>query len=80
MNMMVLEWERVLKEDGVIIHNISPGLLATGLGGMTTTRELAKKMGAADPSVGGEFVRDVVEGNWDDHRGVVITRNGVQPW
>ena len=80
MNMMVLEWERVLKEDRVIVHNVSPGLLATGLGGSAITPEQRMASGALHPSIGGEFVRDVVEGKWDDHRGVVVSRKGVQPW
>ena len=33
MNMMMREWARTLKEDGVKLWCISPGFLATGLGG-----------------------------------------------
>lgn len=59
MNMMAKEWERVLKEDGVKVWAISPGFLATGLG---LGVEFNKKFGAIDPSIGANFVRDVVEG------------------
>src|ERR1700731_3012520 len=33
MNMMMREWYRMLKEDGVKVWCVSPGFLATGLGG-----------------------------------------------
>ncbi|KAJ9632175.1 hypothetical protein H2203_000578 [Taxawa tesnikishii (nom. ined.)] len=32
LNMMMIEWARMLKEDGVKVFAISPGFLATGLG------------------------------------------------
>ena len=39
-----------------------------------------KKMGGADPSVGGNFVKDVVEGARDADAGKVINKEGIQPW
>ena len=77
LNMLMLDWERILRKDGVKVWAISPGLLATGLGG---NPEALKQMGAEDPSVGGEFVKDVVEGKKDAEVGTVIGRGGVQPW
>jgi len=77
MNMMMREWARILKEDGVKVWCISPGMLATGLGG---NPEMLKKMGAEDPALGANFVRDVVEGAHDQDVGKVIRRSGVQPW
>ncbi|KAL6714730.1 hypothetical protein ACLMJK_008155 [Lecanora helva] len=77
MNMMMREWYRILKEDGVKVWCISPGFLATGLGG---NQEANQKAGAGDPAVGGEFVREVVEGQRDGDVGKVITRQGVQAW
>lgn len=77
MNMMMKEWHRVLKEDGVKVWCISPGYLATGLG---PGQEFNKKMGAEDPSLGANFVRDVVEGGRDADVGKVIRRADVQPW
>ena len=77
MNMMFLQWVRLLEPDGVKCFNISPGLLATTLGG---NREMLKKMGAGDPSIGGEFIRDVVEGLRDGDKGRAIRRDMVQPW
>lgn len=56
---------------------VSPGFLATGLVG---DPEIAKAMGAMDPSIGGEFVKDVIEGARDEDVGKVIQQDRVQPW
>jgi NAD(P)-dependent dehydrogenase (short-subunit alcohol dehydrogenase family) len=78
LNMMVREWVRVLKEDGVKCWAVSPGMLATGLG--MGDPEFLKKLGALDPSVGADFVRDVVEGKRDEDVGLAVRKAGVQPW
>ncbi len=49
LNSMMLTWHWQLKKDGVKVWCISPGFLATGLGG---DRELLVKLGAA-PAVRG---------------------------
>ena len=77
MNMMMREWYRMLKEDGVKVWCVSPGFLATGLGG---NQETNKKMGAGDPAAAGNFVQSVLEGHRDGDVGKVILRDGVQPW
>lgn len=77
MNMMVVEWDRMLKKDGVKVFAVSPGFLATGLGG---NPELFKKMGALNPTIGAELVRDVIEGRRDGDVGKVVRKNDVQPW
>jgi len=77
MNMLMREWHRILKEDGVKVWCISPGFLATGLGG---NPEGLKKMGAGDPAVAGPFIRSVLEGHRDDDVGKVITKDGLQAW
>lgn len=77
MNMMMREWYRTLKEDGVKIWCVSPGFLATGLGG---DQEANKKMGAIDPAIGGALVKSVLEGHRDSDTGKVIVQDGVQPW
>jgi NAD(P)-dependent dehydrogenase (short-subunit alcohol dehydrogenase family) len=59
MNMMMREWARILKEDGVKVWCVSPGFLATGLGG---DREMLKKMGAEDPVLGAS--RESGEKEW----------------
>ena len=76
--MMMREWCRLLKEDGVKVWCISPGFLATSLTGGDI--EAAKKMGAGDPEVAGPFIRGVLEGQRDADVGKVITRAGVQAW
>ena len=77
MNMMMLEWERILRNDGVKVWCVSPGYLATGLG---VGQEKNKEMGAVDPSVGAELVRSVLEGGHDAETGKVVHLEGVQPW
>lgn len=78
LNMVMREWDRVLKEDGVKVWCISPGFLATGLGG---NPEATKSAGAGDPATAGEFVRAVLEGERDGDVGQVLLRgSGVQPW
>ncbi len=67
----------MLKDDGVKTWAVSPGFLATRLGG---DQEANKKMGAGDPALGGGFIKDIVEGNRDADIGKVITRDGIQPW
>lgn len=71
------EWYRTLKEDGVKVFCLSPGFLATGLGG---NLEASKNLGAGDPATAGLFVRNVLEGQRDKDVGKVILREGVQPW
>ncbi|KAF9734775.1 hypothetical protein PMIN04_000924 [Paraphaeosphaeria minitans] len=78
LNMLMLEWQRFLKEDGVKVFCISPGFLATNLGGMGP--EKMKQMGALDPSLGGILIRDVVEGKRDADAGKVVNAAGVQAW
>jgi NAD(P)-dependent dehydrogenase (short-subunit alcohol dehydrogenase family) len=78
LNMMMREWVRVLKEDGVKCWSISPGMLATGLG--VNDPERLRTMGALEPHIGADFIRDVVEGKRDGDVGMAIRRDGVQPW
>lgn len=78
MNMMMREWARILKEDGVKVWAISPGMLATGLG--IGDPEQLKKMGAIDPAIGADFITSVVEGKRDQDVGTVIRKDNTQPW
>ncbi|KAJ5730194.1 uncharacterized protein N7483_004702 [Penicillium malachiteum] len=77
MNMMMRGWTRILKHDGVKTFCVSPGFLATGLGG---NQERNREMGAIDPAIGAEFIREVVEGFRDKDEGMVVRRDGIQPW
>lgn len=76
--MVMLEWQRFLKEDGVKVFCISPGFLATNLGGMGP--EELKEAGAGHPSMGGKLIRDVVEGKRDADAGKVVNAGGIQVW
>lgn len=78
LNMMMREWHRILHEDGVKVWAISPGFLATGLSGIGA--DTLKKIGAGDASLGGEFIKSVVEGSRDADVGKVVMKGGVQTW
>ncbi|KAL1862845.1 hypothetical protein Daus18300_008342 [Diaporthe australafricana] len=78
LNMLMREWTRLLKEDGVKVWAISPGFLATGLGGVG--KEQLLKMGAQEPYVGGQFIRDVVQGKRDHDTGKVVRSTMNQTW
>ncbi|KAI3317356.1 NAD(P)-binding protein [Xylariaceae sp. AK1471] len=78
LNMLMREWRRTLLNDGVKVWAVSPGFLATGLAGVGAER--LKQMGAQDPSIGGHFLKDVVEGKRDHDEGKVIRKDMVQPW
>ncbi|KAF4900220.1 Short-chain dehydrogenase/reductase tropE [Colletotrichum fructicola] len=77
LNMLLLAWHWTLKADGVRVWGISPGQLATNLGG---DPGLLKKLGAGDPSLGGFLVRKVLEGERDGDAGRIVSQTGVQSW
>ncbi|KAL6691393.1 hypothetical protein J3F84DRAFT_397707 [Trichoderma pleuroticola] len=77
-NMLMLIWNFTLKQDGVRTWAIAPGLLATSMVG---DPEVLKQRGAQPPSLGGQFIRSVIEGERDSDVGKVIARDGViQLW
>lgn len=77
LNMLTVDWNHKLKADGVKVFCLAPGFLATNLGGKP---ELVKEMGAGHPSSGGQFIRDVVEGERDADTGKFIVRGGIERW
>lgn len=77
LNMMMLGWHWLLREDGVKVWSISPGFLATDLGG---ARALLQARGAGHPSVGGILIKRVIEGERDSDVGKVVNGEGVQPF
>ncbi|EHK21069.1 uncharacterized protein TRIVIDRAFT_59538 [Trichoderma virens Gv29-8] len=77
LNMVMLNWHWLLLDDGVKTFAISPGFLATNLGGVP---EKLKALGAGDPSIGGEFIRKVTEGERDADAGKVVNKDGLQDW
>lgn len=74
LNMLMLDWNHKLKEDGVKVWGVGPGFLATGLGNV---QEKAKEMGAGHPSAGGKVLRSVVEGERDADTGKLINKDGI---
>ncbi|KAH6984468.1 dehydrogenase with different specificitie [Ilyonectria sp. MPI-CAGE-AT-0026] len=84
MNLVMVEWARLLKNDGVAVFNISPGFLATGLGDDKDTGDQIDKgaLGAIDPDVGAAFCADVIEGKRDEEAWPpkVLRRDHLQPW
>ncbi|KAI1102450.1 NAD(P)-binding protein [Jackrogersella minutella] len=78
LNMLMRQWNRELRNDGVKVWCVSPGFLATGLAGVGP--EALKAMGARDPALGGRFVRDVIQGERDQDVGKAIRVDHIQPW
>jgi hypothetical protein len=50
MNMVMREWYRLLKGDGIKVWCVSLSFLATGLSG---GEEFNKRLGAINPAIGG---------------------------
>jgi len=76
--MLMKEWDRILRNDNVLVFAVAPGFLATGLGG-----EDLRRLGAREPWEGGVALRRVVEGERDGDAGMVVRNYGpspVQPW
>lgn len=59
---MLMDWNHKLKADGVKVWCVGPGFLATDLGNV---REKVEAMGAKHPSVGGQLLMSIVEGERD---------------
>lgn len=78
LNMVMLTWHWILKEDGVKTWSVAPGFLATAL---TGNAEALKAAGGGDPALGGSLLRSIIEGERDVDVGKVVMQNGqVQPW
>jgi len=82
LNMLMLDWNHKLKEDGVKVWGVGPGFLATNLGDI---KEQIVAKGGGHPSIGGRILRSVVEGERDDDVGKIVSRDGagkdtLVPW
>lgn len=77
LNLMMLTWHWALHADGVKTFSVSPGFLATSLGGDPAA---LKARGGGDPALGGELIRDIVEGKRDADAGKVVNSAGLQPF
>ena len=79
LNMLMVNLNFFLTEDRVKVWSISPGFLATGLMGVGA--DALRKRGSGEPAVGGNFIKDVVEGKRDADAGKVVFNDGSnQPW
>ncbi|KAK0711847.1 hypothetical protein B0H67DRAFT_647190 [Lasiosphaeris hirsuta] len=61
-NILMLDYHWKLQKDGVKVWTVLPGFLETDLGG---GRELVKEMGAGHPSLGGQLMKRIVDGERD---------------
>ena len=77
LNMLMLDWNHKLKEDGVKVWGVGPGMLATNLENIP---ERLKEMGAGHPSIGGKLLKSVVEGERDADVGKIVQKDGLVPW
>ncbi|KAF2196070.1 NAD(P)-binding protein [Delitschia confertaspora ATCC 74209] len=78
LNMLMLHWRKLVQRDGVKVWGVSPGFLATALGG---NAKFLKDAGGEDAAVGGRFVRGIVEGERDKDEGKIVKRDGtIQEW
>lgn len=82
LNMLMLEWARLLKNDGVKVFCVAPGFFATDIG--EGDPEKMKQMGAGEPAKGGAALVSVVEGKRDEDAGKVCNMapygSSVQAW
>jgi NAD(P)-dependent dehydrogenase (short-subunit alcohol dehydrogenase family) len=79
LNMLMLDWNHKLQADGIKVWCVGPGMLATNLGGLGP--EAAAAMGAKHPSLGGDILKRVVEGERDADTGKIVTRDGgISRW
>ena len=77
LNMLMLDYHFKLQKDGVKVWCVGPGFLATDLG---DGHEMAIAAGAGHPSVGGQLLRSVVEGERDADTGKYVVKDGIQPF
>ncbi|KAM0746907.1 NAD(P)-binding protein [Meredithblackwellia eburnea MCA 4105] len=78
MNMMIMEWRRILKNDNFKINIVNPDWMATSLGGLDPVE--MSKYGAGDPKDAGRFVKSVIEGKRDGDDGKMLDAKGIVPW
>lgn len=77
--MLMLDWNHKLQADGVKVWAVQPGMLATNLGGFGP--KLATEMGAGHPSLGGDILTRVLEGERDADVGMFVSKNGgLEAW
>ncbi|OAA34695.1 NAD(P)-binding domain protein [Metarhizium rileyi] len=77
-NMCMLGWYHTLREDGVKTFAVSHEW--SGTHSDASTQDDLSRLEAGDPTLGGQLVRMVVEGERDKDVGRVVTCDGVQRW
>lgn len=77
LNMLMLDWNHKLKQDGVKVWSVGPGFLITNLGGLS---EKVKEMGGGHASIGGNLLKSVLEGERDQDVGKLINKDGISAY
>ncbi|KAL8792401.1 MAG: hypothetical protein Q9195_005015 [Heterodermia aff. obscurata] len=77
LNMVMLDWNHKLKEDGVKVWAVGPGFLATNLGDI---KEMIAARGGGHPNIGGRMIKDVVEGQRDEQVGKIVGKDDDGNW
>lgn len=72
--MLMLDWNHKLKADGVKVWCVMPGMLATNLGRVKP--EVLAQMNLGHPSLGGDIITRVLEGERDADVGKAVSKNG----
>ena len=81
LNMLMLDWNHKLKEDGVKVWAVGPGMLITDLGDTSKEiKDMLRQMGAGHASEGGVMIRRVVEGERDADVGKFVNKGGFAAW
>lgn len=75
--MVMREWCRILKNDGVRVFSISPGGMLTNFG---DDRQALARYNAKDPIIAADMVRAVVEGERDEDAGRIRHGDSIMPW
>ena len=77
LNMLMVEWNKIVGREGMRAWAVAPVLCATNLGG---DAEAARQMGARDPALGAALVLSVMEGKRDADVGKMLGDECVIPW
>lgn len=77
LNMLMVMYNVILKDEGFKVFGADPGLCATNLSG---DPDSLRRRNAAEPGDGGLRVSTVVKGEKDEHAGRVLGVYGVSPF
>ncbi len=74
LNMVMLDWNHKMKEDGVKVWGLGLDFLATNLGDI---KEKIAAMGDGHSNIGGRMIKDVVEGQRDGDVGKIVGKDSA---